>query len=115
MHNSRKELQQCIENCNRCHDICMQTAIYCAKKGGDHAESNHLRLLADCIQICATSKDFMLRESPLHVETCRACAVVCEQCANDCERMGDDQQMKECAMVCRSCAESCHEMSAMKV
>jgi len=114
MSHHNRGLEECIENCNRCHDVCVQTAIYCTKQGGKHVEADHLRLLADCIQICATSKDFMLRESPLHSETCRACAIVCEQCAADCDKMSNDSQMKRCADVCRICAESCHEMSAMK-
>lgn len=113
-HDLSKEMQQCIENCNHCHDVCVQTAHYYAKQGGKHVQADHLRLLADCIDICQTSKNFMLRESPLHLETCRACGVICEQCADDCEKMADDSQMKKCAEACRACAASCQEMAAMR-
>jgi hypothetical protein len=62
---------------------------------------------------------FMSRDSPFHVETCRVCADVCEACAAECERMaaahGGDVQavLKQCAAVCRRCAESCRQMAAM--
>jgi hypothetical protein len=107
------QLQQCIENCQECHTICLETLQYCAQKGGRHVEAEHLKLLSDCVQICQTSADFMIRESSLHSETCDACAAVCEACAEDCERMSDDPQMKKCADICSRCAESCHETAAM--
>ena len=85
---------------------------YCLEQGGAHADSNHIRLLADCAQICQTSADFMLRHSPLHRETCRACAAVCTECSDDCEKMADDKTMQECAAACRKCADECGRMSS---
>ena len=76
-----------------------------------HAEPAHIRLLSDCAEICQTSANFMLRGSELHSRTCGVCAEVCERCATECDRMGDDAQMKVCADMCRRCAESCRQMS----
>ena len=105
------EMQECIDNCARCHAVCVETTAHCLELGGRHAEAHHIRLLQDCAQICATSADFMLRGSDLHHHTCGACAEVCERCAEACARIGDDDMMRRCAEACRRCAESCRLMS----
>jgi hypothetical protein len=105
------EMEQCIRNCSDCHHICVETVTYCLKQGGKHAEPQHVRLLMDCAQICATSADFMMRGSDMHHLTCGVCAEVCQRCAESCERMGDDEQMQACEEMCRRCAESCRQMA----
>lgn len=107
------EMRQCIENCLDCHAICLETITHCLRMGGKHAEASHIRLMMDCVQICQTSADFMLRGSDLHGRTCGVCAEVCARCAEDCERLaGDDELMRRCAEMCRRCAESCRKMAA---
>jgi hypothetical protein len=107
-------MQSCIEDCLSCHRICVETTAYCLQKGGKHAAADHIRILLDCAQICATSADFMLRGSDLHTHTCAACAAVCEACAASCAQMADDEMMKRCADTCRRCAESCREMAGRR-
>ncbi len=102
------EMQRCIEACSNCHESCAATVQECLAIGGRHAEQRHIRLLLDCAQICAASADFMIRQSPLHVQTCRVCAHVCEECVKNCDAVG----MRECAEMCRTCAESCNKMAA---
>ncbi len=107
-------MEECIQACTNCHHICLETISHCLQMGGKHAESNHIRLLLDCAQICQTSADFMLRGSDLHPRTCGVCAEVCERCADDCERVDpNDTQMRACADVCRRCAASCRQMVGM--
>ena len=106
-----EKMVHCIEECTSCHAVCMQTITHCLQMGGQHAEPNHIRLLMDCVEICQTSANFMLRNSDLHGETCGVCAVVCDRCAEDCERFTDDPVMQQCAQVCRSCARSCWDMA----
>ena len=106
-----EEMRRCAEECQRCHNVCLETISHCLHMGGEHADPHHIRLMMDCVQICQTSADFMLRGSDLHHEVCRTCSVVCEKCADDCARMADDQQMRTCAEECKRCAESCREMS----
>ena len=106
------QMQECIDNCTSCHATCMETLSHCLEKGGKHAEPSHIRLLADCAQICATSADFMLRGSDLHRLTCGVCAEVCRRCAEACDRLADDEIMRRCAEECRRCAESCRKMAA---
>jgi hypothetical protein len=108
-----REMQECIQNCSNCHSVCLQTVTYCLSMGGMHAEASHIRLMLDCVEICQTSANFMLRGSDLHTRTCAVCAEVCERCAQDCDRFGDDAQMKLCADTCRQCAESCRRMASM--
>lgn len=106
-----QEMRDCIQECQSCHAVCIETVTHCLQKGGQHAEAEHIRLLLDCVEICQTSANFMLRGSDLHVHTCAACAEVCERCAEDCERMADDDMMRRCAEACRRCAESCRRMA----
>ena len=106
-------LQSCIDLCSRCADVCTQTMVGCLGKGAEHAQADHIRLLADCADICRTSAAFMARGSPLHPSICRACAEVCARCAESCERIGPgDPDMQACARSCRACAESCAQMAA---
>jgi hypothetical protein len=110
-HTTNVDVEQCIQNCKDCHDMCVETIAHCLEIGGKHAEPAHIRLMLDCAEICQTSANFMLRGSDLHRYTCGVCAEVCERCAQDCERFEDDDYMQECAKVCRSCAESCRQMA----
>jgi hypothetical protein len=115
MKSSEKSLQECIQNCQKCHTICLETLHHCTQKGGEHVTPDHLSMLLDCAQICETSADFMLRHSQFHSQTCEVCAEVCERCAEDCERFSGDSQMKACADICRRCAESCQELAGAKL
>lgn len=103
----RPEVRECIDRCTECHRVCEETITYCLEQGGKHADPDHIRLLRDCVQICMTSADFMLRNSDQCHLTCAACAEICDRCADDCERFGSDEKMRYCAEVCRRCAESC--------
>ena len=62
----QQDMQHCIQECTDCHQVCLRTIQHCLGMGGKHAEQQHIRLMADCAQICAVSADFMLRGSPLH-------------------------------------------------
>lgn len=129
-------MQDCIDNCNRCHAVMLETYNYSLWLGGRYNESVHLRLLLDAAEISQTSANFMLRGSDMHRETCRACAVVCENAAQDCDRYtvpgsgegapmsrhsgpphvskeNTDEQLKYAAQVARECAKSCKAMAEM--
>lgn len=104
-------MHDCIQKCWECRDTCQATFYnYCLEQGGHHVEQAHVRLMADCIQICQTAADFMTRGSTLHGDVCGVCADVCDACADSCDMM-DDDEMKACAKICRECADSCREMS----
>lgn len=106
-----QEMRDCITICNECAAICVETASHCLAMGGEHAEARHIGLLADCVNVCHTSTNFMLRGSEFHPRVCGVCAEVCRACAESCDRIaGGDELMMRCADVCRRCAESCERM-----
>ena len=112
-HHTDDEMGKCIQLCRDCHAMCIQTIAHCLKLGGRVATPDHIRLLMDCAQMCATNVEYMLRGSPFHDRICRLCSELCKQCGKDCEQMaGGDQMVKQCAEMCRHCADSCERMAA---
>jgi hypothetical protein len=112
-HHTDDEMTKCIQLCRDCHAMCTQTISHCLKLGGRHAAPDHIRLMEDCAQMCATAADYMLRESPFHDRICRLCSDLCKQCGKDCEEVaGDDQMVKQCLEMCRKCAGSCDRMAS---
>jgi hypothetical protein len=110
---TNEDMSKCIQLCRDCNTMCTQTIAHCLKLGGRHAAPDHIRLLADCAQLCAVSADYMVRESPFHNQVCRLCSELCKQCAKDCEHVaGDDQMIKQCIEMCRKCAGSCERMAS---
>lgn len=102
-------MKDAIEACLDCHAMCVRMAMgYCLERGGRHVEPRHFRLMLNCAELCQTSANFMLSDSPLHARVCAVCAEACEACAESCEALGD---MRECAEECRSCATSCRSMT----
>ena len=99
----------CIDACHHCHHMCVQTAMnHCLDMGGKHVEAKHFRLMMNCAEICQTSLNFMLSNSPFTNSLCEVCADICDACANSCQKMGG---MDDCVEACRECAESCREMA----
>jgi hypothetical protein len=106
------ELRECIDNCFRCHEICIETAGHCLRMGGAHAGADHQRILSDCAQACLTSAHFMLHRSNFHNRYCGLCADVCKACADSCEALAQgDQLMNKCIQACRTCEASCRRMA----
>ncbi len=102
-------MQDAIKACLDCHSMCLQTAMgYCLERGGRHVEQKHFRLMLNCAELCQTSANFMLSDSPLHGRVCAVCAEACEACAKSCEQVGD---MRECVEECQRCAKSCRTMT----
>jgi hypothetical protein len=111
MHHHDPHMKECIDNCNNCRDECEHTLFqHCMEMGGKHTEQNHVKLMADCIEICQTAANFMLRGSDEHTAICATCADICEACAESCKEIGG-KDMEDCADTCRKCAASCREMS----
>ena len=102
-------MQDAIQACLDCHSLCLRMATtFCLEQGGRHAEPKHLRLMLNCAELCQTSANFMLSDSPLHGRVCLICAETCEACAKSCEQVGD---MRDCLEECQDCAKSCRTMT----
>jgi hypothetical protein len=105
------EMQQCIDECLNCCEVCVRTMEHSFELRGKHVEASQIRTLSDCAAICQTSAGFMLRGSQFHARICGVCAEVCRECERECRRTGDDQTTQQCADACRRCAESCERMA----
>lgn len=108
------DIDDCIDTCLACHQLCLETLTHSLREGGELALPEHIRVLADCAQLCQTNADFMIRGSDLHGYTCGACAVVCDACAESCGGFPGDSQLDECAALCRRCAQACRAMEGYR-
>merc|ERR1712093_315628 len=75
----------CSGCCSSCHTTCLVTLTHCLKKGGAHAEPEHIQRLLDCIAICQTCSDLSARGSFMCSKMCELCAETCARCAQSCE------------------------------
>ena len=113
LNHMNENMKNCIETCNQCRDECEQTLYqHCLEMGGKHVEQQHVKIMADCIEICQTASHFMLRGSDSYTAICEACSDICDSCADSCEEI-ESEEMNQCAEICRRCSESCREMSSM--
>jgi hypothetical protein len=72
MHQISQEMRACIDECLRCYQTCLGTAMtHCLEQGGKHTEPEHFRLMMACFEICRTAAHFMLIGTPHHKHTCR--------------------------------------------
>ncbi len=106
-------VKECIENCSSCGDICAEAVSHCLRMGGDYSSPELITLMLDCVHICRTSADVMLRGSEFGGQLCQLCAEIVDRCAAACERFGSDEHMRACTQACRKCADSCREMAAI--
>ena len=106
-----REIQQCIENCSECHQLCLATVYHCMELGGKYAMPAQITLLLDCAESCQTNANFLLRNSELQGLTAALCADSCTRCAQACERLANgDRQLLDCAKICRFTATTCDRM-----
>jgi len=105
------EMERCIAECESCRNVCLAAVAHCLDQRARHAESSHIGSLLDCVDMCTTSVNFMLRGSKEHRRVCELCAEICDACAESCERLPTDEVMRDCAKACRRCAEACRLMA----
>lgn len=109
------DLRTCIKSCWDCRHECQTTLFeHCLEMGGKHVTKEHVKLMTDCIEICQATADLMTRDSHFHGELCAACALICEACADSCEKIGGNE-MKRCAELCKRCAQECEKMGKLNV
>ena len=105
------DVQNCITACWDCRTHCQKMLFHhCLEMGGKHSSPGHVRLMTDCMEICQTTADFLVRGSAVYQAVAAACAEVCYACADSCEDVGGEE-MNECAQLCRECAEICDDLS----
>ncbi len=109
-HPLNADMKACIEECLRCHSICLGMASHhCLEQGGKHVEPTHFRLMLACAEICSSAANMMLIGSEQHKRVCGVCADLCQSCAQSCERL---EGMEDCVEACRRCEQHCRKMSS---
>ena len=109
-HQMSAEMQACMDVCHHCHVTCLSMVTqHCLVVGGAHAAPEHIKIMLDCAQICATSLDFMARGSDQHKLVCGICAQICRACAESCRGLDG---MEDCVAACERCAQECEKMAA---
>ncbi|WP_055591302.1 four-helix bundle copper-binding protein [Peterkaempfera griseoplana] len=108
-----KEMQECVDACLACHNICEETISHCLQQGG-RMDAQIMRALMDCSELTRTCADMMMRTSPISAEMCAMCARACDMCAEACKAMPDDAQLARCAEACRRCSQMCRAMSGVR-
>lgn len=103
------DVKACIEECLRCHSICLGMASHhCLEAGGQHVGPAHFRLMLACAEICSAAANMMLVGTDHHKRLCGVCADVCRDCAGSCKSL---EGMQECVDACRRCEQPCRKMS----
>jgi hypothetical protein len=105
----RVEFQQCVQDLQTCHDVCLQTVDNCIQAGGDHAKPQHIWMLQDCAELCHTTMYFLQHDSPLFGYVTSACAQVTQHCGQECQLMGDT----DCANACQNASWSLEQLSKL--
>jgi hypothetical protein len=99
------QIRAAMEALQRCHTICLATAMtYCLGGEGAHRRPQHIRLMLDGAAACRFAGDLLAHKSQFHNGVCALCADICETCAADCEKLG---QMDDCVAACREVADLC--------
>lgn len=104
------EIERALDECTRCHQICLTGAGHVLRQGGELADAHHIRLLSDCVELCETTSNFMLRGSPFAAQAAGLCAEICRQCADELDG-NRDPAIQKCAHACRDCAEACEAVA----
>ena len=71
-----------------------------------------VRLDFDCAEICALTSKYLSRNSEFAYLMAVQCAVVCDACAQECEKHVDMAHCVESARICRKCAQECRKLRA---
>ena len=69
-----------------------------------------IQLNRDCANICLTASQLMSRDSD-YGKHLNFCAMICDACAEECEKHKNMEHCKLCAQACRKCAQECRKMT----
>jgi hypothetical protein len=107
--------QDCIDACFECAKVCDMCAAACIANPEIDALRRCLKFTLDCSEICNSAARMMARDSDSQDDILRACAGICEHCAEECRRQPDNEHCAICAEACSRCADLCHAISGTAV
>ena len=99
---SQVELDQCIQDCTQCSDVCLQSAA-------NSSDQQHAVSLRDCSELCLAAAHFMQHQNPLYGYVVTAAAEVTQRTGERCEQMGDT----DCANACKNASWSLEQIAKM--
>lgn len=105
------DMERCIDDCTSMHQVALTASGHALRHGGNENSNHVIRVLSDCIEMCQTAANFMLRGSPNHKKTCGLNAEICREVAEECGKF-DDEPMQRVVQMATRCAESCEAMAA---
>ncbi|MFP4623321.1 MAG: four-helix bundle copper-binding protein [Gemmatimonadota bacterium] len=105
------DMEQCIDDCTRTHQVLLTASGHALRHGGGENTAHMIRVMSDCVEMCQTASNFMLRGSPNHKRVCGVNARLCRDVAEEAGKF-DDDVMKKVREVAAACAESCERMAA---
>jgi hypothetical protein len=106
-----QQFESCIEACNLCADTCDYCAASCLQEADPRLMTRCIALDIDCAQLCRLASGYMARDSELTSEICAACAIVCDECGEECAKH-QMEHCQECARACHQCADECRLIMA---
>ena len=95
-------LQDCVQACNEC-------ATDCLREPDLRMLTRCIQLDRDCADICVLTSQYFSRQSEFASALAGQCVIICDACAQECEKHSDMAHCKECAEICRKCASECRK------
>ena len=110
---AQEQNHSCIETCVECWVACEMCSDACLDEENVGQLARCIRLDRDCAEACQMAVRVMVRGGENVAEVCRMCAVICDRCAEECEKhAAHHDHCRICAEICRRCAEECRRMAA---
>ena len=105
------DMARCIDSCTRMHQVALTAAGHALRHGNGENSNHVIRVLSDCVEMCQTAANFMLRGSPNHTRVCAVNAEICREVAKTCGEF-EDEAMRTVTKAAEECAEACESMAA---
>lgn len=105
-----EQSHQLIALLNDCARLCNQCAVACLNEKEVSLLARCIKLDMDCAALCHTAVEFLERDSENADAVLSVCGVICDHCADECEKHDHMEHCRICADICRQCAERCQQM-----
>ena len=103
---SYQQYELCIDVCLKCASICEYCASACAKEPDIEYMRQCIQLNMECVAICTAAAKLMSLNSKYIKDILRLCAIMCDMCAEECNKHVNDH-CKLSAEICTKCADEC--------
>lgn len=103
-------LQDCIEACIRCAQVCNRCFKECLDKDNINGMKEALGILVDCAEMCYVTAAYLSNNNVYSGNVSGACAELCERCADICESYAT-LSCRDSVEACRLCAAECRKVS----